>query len=195
VQSGKSAGTVTLEATSAGLASARAAITTKAVKLRPQVSAWDRAVPAGEGVTGLWRPKAALAAAQTGNPMALAGGSIDMIFTLRQEGGTITGEVEASGGGGFFGGSPGGAIEEGRIDGSKISFRAGSTTYTGVVSGDAMELQRSAPQRRRPGAGAPPAGLRPAVGPPPDGTDPSFGAGFGRGGGAPAPLVLRRVSR
>jgi beta-galactosidase len=142
--------------------------------------------------------------------MALAGGNADMVFTLHQEGGgTLKGSLESAGGGGFGGGGfgggggAGGPIQDGRVDGANVSFRVGMTTYTGTVSGDRIELQRSGGfggrgGRGGPGAPAADAGPRPAIGPPPDGTDPSFGAGFGggRGGGqAPQPLILRRVTR
>ena len=141
---------------------------------------------------------AAIANATTGDPMALAGGNADMVFTLRQEGTVITGSVESAASSGFGGGATGGAIEEGKIDGVSLSFRAGPTTYTGTIKGEEIELTRSAPMRR-PGGGIPPAAStepRPAIGPPPNGSDPSFGAGFGgRRGGAPAPLILRRVKR
>ena len=71
-----------------------------------------------------------------------------MVFTLRQEGGMLTGSLETSTVAGFGGGSSGGPIEEGRIDGSGISFRVGTTTYTGSVQGDQIELRRSAPSGR-----------------------------------------------
>ncbi len=200
VQSTKSGGSIQVEATSPGLTAAFATISAKGVKLRPQVMAWERAVPAGTGITGLWRPAAPLAAATTGNPMALAGGSTDMIFTFYQDGNVLTGSMESSGGGGFGGGgNTGGAIVDGKMDGANISFRVGNTTYTGTVHGDRIELQRTGGPAGRGGrSGATPApatdtGTRPAVGPPPAGSDPSFG---GRGGGqAPAPLILRKVTR
>ena len=173
------------------------------MKLRPQVAVWEREVPNGTGITGLWRP-AATAAAQTGNPMALAGGNVDAVYTFRQNGNTLTGSVESAGGGGFGpgGGAAGGTIEDGKIDGSNISFRTGATTYTGTINGDRIELRRTGGPGRggRGGRGAPPApetGPRPAIGPPPPGSDPSFGGGGrGRGGAqAPAPIVLRRTKR
>lgn len=98
--------------------------------------------------------------------------------------GRLAGSVEASGGGGFVpggGGAAGGAIEDGKIDGSLISFRTGNTAYTGTVNGDQIELRRTGGPGGR-GRGPPPAaevGLRPAIGPPPADTDPSFGAGGG----------------
>jgi beta-galactosidase len=176
VQSTKSAGAVKVQATSPGLASAEAAITTQAATLRPQLSAWERPVPSGSGVTGLWRPNG------------------EMIFVLHQNGARITGEVEAVSTGSIFGGSPGGIIEDGRIEGSRISFRAGTTTYTGTVHADTIELERSTPPRRRPAAAPTDTAPRPAIGPPPDGTDPSFGPGFGRPDPQP-PLILRRAPR
>jgi beta-galactosidase len=196
VQSAKMAGTLKVEATSPGLLPASAMIAAKAVKLRPQVPVWEREVPTGTGVTGLWRPAVPSAAAQTGNPMALAAAAADMIFTFRQEGGVLIGLVESSGGGRL--GPAGGPIEDGKVEGSSISFRTGATTYNGTINGDKIELQRSgAPARRRGGTVAA-TGPRPAIGPPPDGSDPSFGA-FGPGGrgGAqePAPMILRRAKR
>jgi beta-galactosidase len=196
VESTKLAGAITVEVTSTGLEGAKATIISKATKLRPQVAVWERANPSGQGITGLWRPAVPAGAPVPGDPMSLAGGSSDMIFTLRQNGNAITGEVEAAGGG-FFG-SPGGVIEAGKIDGANVSFQAGNSTYSGTVNGDHIELKRTVARFRLPGMvpPQPPTGPRPAVGPPPDGTDPSFGAGFGgaRNQGA-APLALRRVRR
>ena len=126
---------------------------------------------------------------------------MDAVYTLRQNGSTLTGSVETSGGGGVgpgAGAAAGGPIEDGKIDGSRLSFRTGNTTYTGTINGDQIELRRTGGPGGRGGrGGAPPAeaGPRPAIGPPPDGTDPSFGGGRGRGGQAPAPVVLTRASR
>ena len=203
VESTKTAGSMKVEATSPGLTAATATITCKAVKLRPQVAVWEREVPTGTGITGLWRPATAGAAAQTGNPMALAGGNVDAVYTFRQNGNTLTGSVESSGGG--FGpgggGAAGGPIEDGKIDGVNISFRSGATTYTGTINGEQIELRGTGGGGRGGrGGGAPPAvetGPRPAIGPPPAGSDPSFGAGRGGRGGAQtaAPIILRRAKR
>jgi hypothetical protein len=65
------------------------------------------------------------APAASADPMALAMGNADMVFTSRQNGNTVTGEVEAAGGGGIRGGAPGGAIEDGRIEGANLSFQGG----------------------------------------------------------------------
>jgi hypothetical protein len=47
VQAGKTAGNITVEATSPGLAAASAAVAVKPSALRPQVAEWERKVPAG----------------------------------------------------------------------------------------------------------------------------------------------------
>ncbi len=134
--------------------------------------------------------------------MTPAGGDVDAVYTFRQNGNVLTGSVEAPAAGGpgpGRGGPVDGPIEEGRIDGSAISFRAGVTTYTGTINGDRVELRRTGGGGRGGRGVAPPAaeeGPRLAVGPPPDGTDPSFGPGRGgRGGQTPATVVLRRVTR
>ena len=93
----KTAGSLKVEATSPGLTAATATITSKAVKLRPQVAVWEREVPTGAGITGLWRPVTAAAAAQTDNPMALAGGQRGLGVYLPPE------RKHADGLGGIFG--------------------------------------------------------------------------------------------
>jgi len=120
-------------------------------------------------------------------------GGGDTVFSLRQDGNSLTGNVEGAGGG-FFGGNDAPlAIEEGKVDGNNVSFKAGNATYAGTLKGDQIELQRrvdfgfrltSAPEA--------PAGTRPAIGPPPDGSDPSREVGWGRPAG---PFVLHRVQR
>ena len=65
-QSAKTAGSITVEATSPGLTSASVTIATKEVALRPQVGTWKREVPMGSGLTGLWRPIAGLGVGATG---------------------------------------------------------------------------------------------------------------------------------
>ena len=196
VQSAKSAGSITVEATSPGLSPASATITSKAVKLRPQAGVWEREAPVGSGITGLWRPLPAAA----GTPQAIFGGGAGQIFTFMQEGNSLKGTVEGAAFGG--GGDTPVPVEEGKVDGNNVSFKAGNVTYTGRLDGDRLELERAGGfgGRGTPGArSAPPApsGPRPAIGPPPDGTDPSRGVGgAGRiGGQAPGPLVLRRAKR
>jgi len=205
VQSAKAAGNITVEASSPGLTPASLTISSKAVKLRPQVAVWEREVPAGSGITGLWRPEPVVAAAGRGG---FGGGAAGGIFTFRQDGNALTGSVEGAGGGrGGGGGDTPVAIADGKVDGANISFSAAGATYTGTLKGDVIELQRTGggAMGGRGGRGAPaePAGPRPAIGPPPDGSDPSNGAfvGLGRGGAGgrgpqtPAPIVLHRAKR
>ena len=70
-----------------------------------------------------------------------------MVFSLRQDGATITGELDEVGDG-FFNFNAGGPIEDGRIDGSTITFRVGGTTYSGTAAGDRIELKADLSPRR-----------------------------------------------
>ena len=192
VQSEKTAGNITVEAASPGLASSVVTIQAKSVTLRPQVAVWVREVPNGSGVTGLWRP-----VPQAGEPNQLisffAGGGTS-VYTLHQEGGNLTGTVEGTGGG-FFGGSDAPlAITDGKVNGSEISFKAGNSAYTGKIDGDRLELERKIDIPFRFHPPEQPTGPRPAIGPPPDGTDPSINpARFRIPRGQGIPVVLRRV--
>ncbi len=87
-----------MEATSPGLAPASVTIEGKAVALRPQVAVWEREVPAGSGITGLWRPIPG--AGTTGLLASVA--ATATVFTLRQDGSNLTGSVEGIGGGWFL---------------------------------------------------------------------------------------------
>jgi beta-galactosidase len=190
VQSSKAAGNITVEATSAGLASAAMTIAAKPVKLRPQVAGWEREVPSGSGVTGLWRP--VLAAAGPSDDFISMIVGVNTVFTLRQDGSKLTGTVE--GGAGFFGGddvpSP---IVEGRVDGDRVAFKSGNSDFTGMRKGNRIELQRSVnlpwetptPPKEEPG--------RPAIGPAPDGSDPSIDVSWQMP--SSIPVVLHRVER
>ncbi len=188
VQSTKNAGSITIEATSPGIVTASVTITANEAKLRPQVAVWERPVPTGSGITGLWRP---VPAAPGGSPLtAMLSGAGDMIFTLKQEGSNLTGSVEG-GSGGFFGGDDVPApIVDGKVDGENVSFKAGRSTYKGTVKEGELDLQRSVvfPFTRP----APPKEVAggPAIGPPPDGSDPSLGAFRPPSG---LPVVLHRV--
>ncbi len=191
VQSAKNAGNITVEATSPGLAPASLTVAAKAVTLRPQVAVWVREVPAGAGVTGLWRPT--IEAGENPRLMAFLAGGGTMVFTLRQDGSNLTGTVEGTGGG-FFGGNdvpiP---ITEGKVDGNSVSFKAGNSTYSGTLKDGGIELERSItlPFRIPP----PPAETadRPAIGPPPDGSDPSINASWRLP--RTIPVVLHRAER
>lgn len=188
VQASKTPGSVTVGVTSPGLAAASAMIAANSVTLRPQVAVWERQSPVGEGITGLWRP---VQTPETSNSrLAAFFLGRNLLFTLQQEGSTLTGGVE---GGGFFGGSKPVSIEEGKVEANKVSFKVGYITYSGEVTAGRIELMPSfhfpfhfgqAPKAT--------SGTRPAIGPPPDGTDPSTGSGWR---GRPVPIVLRRVTR
>ena len=179
VQSAKSAGSITVEATSPGLTPARATIAARAVALRPQVAMWEREVPKGTGITGLWRP------AQDGGMQ---------ILTLLQDGSKLTGTVEGAGGGWAGGYDAPTPITDGQVDGTNVTFRAGNSAFTGRMNGDSIELTRTlntGPRPQRPAAQ--PEASRPAVGPPPDGSDPSRSPLFRPPG--PVQIVLHRVQR
>jgi beta-galactosidase len=178
VQATKNAGAITLQATSRGLAPATLTIDAKSVPLRPNVSVWERSMPPGSGVTGLWRPDR---------------GSSAEIIVLSQQGGKLTGTAEGFGGSWAGGNDEPTPIEEGSADGSKVSFRIGDTTYSGKTDGDRMALARASRSNRpRPDPLAL-ADKNLAIGPPPNGSDPSR-----RPAPAPQPeqpLQLRRVIR
>ncbi len=183
VQSTKKGGNISVEATSPGLTPATVTIGVKAVTLRSQVATWEREVPKGEGITGLWRPEPA---SESSAPSVG-----DSLFSLKQEGNNLSGTVEGVGTN-FFGGSdvptP---ITNGTINGGSLSFKAGNNSFSGSMKGDRIELQRSIP----PGFAAPAVEKSPDapdIGPAPDGSDPS------RGPVRPPSViavVLRRVQR
>jgi beta-galactosidase len=190
VQASKAAGNITVEATSPGLAPASVTIMAKGMTLRPQVAVWQREVPKGSGITGLWRP-VPTAAGDTGI-LALLRGAGSSAFTLRQDGSNLTGTVEGTGAGFFSGADVPVPITDGKVDGAQVSFKAGNNTYTGTLKGEQIELQqttgggfpRPAPAKEEAG--------RPAVGPPPDGSDPSTNPSRFRPN---PPIVLRRAQR
>jgi beta-galactosidase len=196
VQSAKTAGSIIVVGSSPGLTSASATIATRSVTLQPQVAIWEREVPAGPGITGLWRPVPATSA--TGRGGRRGGGQV---FTFRQNGTMLTGVVE--GGPGVMGEAPV-AIEGGKVDGADVTFSVGTVIYKGTLKGDQIELQHSgaAGPEEELQASAPPSGPRPVIGPPPDGSDPSeeaFYYGLAHGGrqsaATPAPLILVRAKR
>jgi beta-galactosidase len=190
VQSANAPGTLTVKAESPGLTPAIVTIAANEVKLRPQITPWKREVPAGPGITGLWRPVAGSSAA-TGL-MALFIGDGATIFTLRQEGSTLAGSVE--GGGGFFGGGDAGIpVTDGKVEGRNVYFKAGNNTYSGTLEGDQIELERTVELGFSLSQPEESAGPRPAVGPPPDGSDPSRSPNMRFP--TSIPVVLHRVER
>ena len=94
-----------------------------------------------------------------------------MVFTLRQEENSLTGTVEDARRSFSRGNDVPASIAEGKVDGDRVSFKLGNNTYSGMVKGDRIELERVMEPRSSNTATEPKDGL--AVGPPPDGTDPS----------------------
>jgi beta-galactosidase len=191
VQSTKKAGSITVEAAAPGLESASAVISAKAVTVRPQVAQWEREVPKGSGVSGLWRPAPVEGAnSEIMEFIAPRGGSV---YSFMQDGSSLTGTVEGTSVN-FTGGMDVPApIVNGKISGSAIDFKVGNNSFTGTIKGDdRIELQRSInlgwaipkPAQKAPDA--------PDIGPAPDGSDPSTGDWH-----IPSsiPVVLKRVDR
>ena len=191
VQSHKTTGRITVQASAPGLRSASVTIASNAVTLRPRVPIWEREVPKGSGITGLWRP--ARATGPTNQMMAFIVGEGTTVFSLHQDGTNLAGNAEGMGGG-FFGGSDTAApIEEGKVNGDQVSFKAGNSTFNGTIKGDRIELERAVNLGFRMPNVQQPTGPRPAIGPPPDGSDPSINFAIRR---APSvQLVLERVER
>jgi len=114
-----------------------------------------------------------------------------MVFTLRQEGNSLTGTVE--------GRRPlllrrqrrAGFDRGGKVDGDRVSFKLGNSTYSGTVKGDRIELERAMEPRSWNTATEPKDGL--AIGPPPDGTNPSRDPTSHTP--RSIPIVLHRVQR
>jgi beta-galactosidase len=186
VQSSKNSGDITVEATSSGLDSAKVSISAKQVALRPQVQGWEREVPSGQGVTGLWRP-----VPTSDEALARLAPDANTVYTLRQSGNQITGTMESASGS-FFGAADGATpVESGKIDGNSVSFKIGNSSFEGTLKGDRIELERKMPP---PQSTQPiPSASGPAIGPAPDGSDPSRAPA--RPTPASIPVVLRRAER
>ena len=187
VQTEKTPGTIRIEATSPGLSSASASVTSTETKLRPQVQAWERAIPKGSGITGLW-----VVASEPGTGFAASALGSPRIFTLIQQGGKLTGSVE--GPGGWFGGGDAPApVMDGTVQGDHVAFKSGINTFDGTIKGDQIELKRSVnipfslPTPKKPDPNAP------VIGPAPDGSDPSID--FSDFGPMDLTVVLRRSER
>ena len=172
VQSTKKGGSITVAAAAPGLVPATVTVAAKPVPLPPQVATWEREVPKGDGVTGLWRPVPVAGGSESAALPFLAA---DSVYSFRQEGSNLIGTVEGTGAS-FTGGSDVPApIVNGKIEDNAINFKAGSSSFTGIVKGDRIELQRSinlgweTPKMPEKSADAP------DIGPAPDGSDPSIG--------------------
>jgi beta-galactosidase len=190
IQSSKTAGEITVEATSPGLAAASVTIAAKSTKLRPQIPAWKREAPKGSGITGIWRPVKAAVGESELLAMLTRG---DFVFVLQQDGGNLTGSVEGFGGGWFGGDDVPTPIVGGKVDGDKVAFKAGNNNFTGTLKGEQIELQRSMNLPWEMPKPAPEVPGRPAIGPAPDGSDPSIGTSWHLP--ESIPVVLRRVDR
>jgi beta-galactosidase len=188
VQATKTAGEITAEATSRGLAPATVTIAAKKVELRPQIAVWEREVPKGAGVTGLWRPMPQ----EAGELAAFLGGN-NMVFTLRQEGSSLSGTVEGGNVNFTGGGDVPVPIENGKVEGESISFKAGRRTFTGTVKGDRIDLDQKIEFPFKIPEPVKEAANRPAVGPPPDGSDPSIN--WGRRRPRELAIALQRAER
>ena len=141
VQSTKTAGNITVEATSPGLAPASVTIAAKGVTLRPQVALWNREVPAGSGITGLWRPVPSTAG--DSGILALLRGAGSSVFTLRQDGSSLTGTVEGTAAGSLAAPMCRSRSRTARSMATQVSFKAGNNTYTGTLKGEQIELQQT----------------------------------------------------
>jgi beta-galactosidase len=188
VQTEKTPDAITVEATSPGLTGATATVSSKQIELRPQVAVWQRPIPKGAGITGLW-----LAVSDPGTGLAASFLGSPRIFTLTQQGSTLTGTVE--GPGGWFGGDDAPApIRDGVVQGDHVSFKYGINSFDGKIQGGQMELQRTVhipfnlPTPKKPDPNAP------VVGPAPDGSDPSIDFADFSGPGSMS-VVLRKSER
>ena len=196
VQATKQAGSITVEVSSPGIPSAKATITANAARLRPQVAVWEREIPSGAGITGLWRQAPHTGPELTGI-MAFILGSGTSVFTLRQNGSSLTGTVEGSSNN-FLGGTDNPVpITDGKVEGDRVSFKSGRSAYTGTVKGDNLDLVKSIDLgflSHRLEAQKQPPGEKPAIGPAPDGSDPSFDLPP-MSGPPSVPLTLKRAQR
>jgi beta-galactosidase len=145
-------------------------------------------VPKGAGVTGLWRP-----APQEATELAAFLGGNDMVFTLRQEGSNLSGTVEGGNVNFAGGGDVPVPIENGKVDGGSISFKAGRRTFTGTVKGERIDLDQKIEFPFKRPEPKPESPNRPAVGPAPDESDPSIN--WGRRRPREFAITLQRVQR
>jgi beta-galactosidase len=84
-------------------------------------------------------------------------------------------------------------IENGKVEGESISFKAGRRTFTGTVKGDRIDLDQKIEFPFKIPEPVKEAANRPAVGPPPDGSDPSIN--WGRRRPRELAIALQRAER
>ena len=115
------------------------------------------------------------------------------MYTLRQQGSKLTGTVEY-GVGGFFGaGDKATPITDGKVEGNRVSFTAGISSYEGTLEDGELNLKRTLHLPWHLSEPEKPKGPQPAVGPPPDGSDPSRNPNWHLP--KDIPTVLHRVNR
>jgi len=189
VQTEKTSGAITVEASAPGLTSATATVSSKQVALRPQVAIWQRPIPKGPGITGLW-----FAVSDPGSGMIASVVGSPRIFTITQDGGKLTGTVE--GPGGWFGGEDAPAvIVDGVVQGEHVSFKSGINIFDGSIKGDQLELKRTVNIPWSMPAPAKPDPNAPVIGPAPDGSDPSFDISDFAGISSNISVVLKKAER
>ena len=189
VQTEKIPGDLTIEAASPGLTSATATVSSKQVELRPQVAVWQRPIPKGEGVTGLW-----VAVSDPGSGMMASVVGSPRIFTLTQQGGKLTGTVE--GPGGWFGGDDAPApVVDGVVQGDHVSFKSGINVFDGTTKDGQLVLKRTVNIPWSMPVPAKPDPEAPVIGPAPDGTDPSFDISDFAGAPSSLTVVLKKSDR
>lgn len=188
VQSEKAPGTITVEVTSAGLVGSSSSISCKQIDLRPQVISWERPVPKGEGITGLWS-----SASDAGAELGSSAAGSPRIFTLTQKGSKLTGAVEGSSS--WFTVDDGPVpIFDGVIEGDHVFFKSGINVFDGKIKGARLELKRivnvpfSVPSPKEPDPNGP------VIGPEPDGSDPSMDFSEFSSDGSIS-IVLERMKR
>ena len=157
--------------------------------LRPQVAAWEREFQQVQASRGCGDPYRKTAV----HPVSWRLASSNSVYTLRQDGGTLTGNVEGTGFSFFGRGDVPTPVTEGNVAGDHVEFKAGNSSYSGTVKGDQIELERKIEIPFRMQHVEEPIGPRPAIGPPPDGSDPSIGASRRRP--QSITVTLRRVQR
>ena len=156
VQSTKTAGNITVEAQFAGIDAGQRHHLRES---REAAAAGGGLGARGSGGLGHHRPVETGSRSGCRRPRWRRVRRRSQVFTFRQNGGALTGTVEGGGGGRGGGGETPVAIEDGKVDGANISFKAGNVAYTGTREGgpDRAAADRR-PRLRRPRRPASPGG-------------------------------------